>query len=197
MIDLTLVIPCYNEEEVLLETADRLRRALLLLEQAGKISSESKNYFVDDGSTDTIWQIISSISRDKSNIHGIKPSRNYGHQYALLAGLMTAPGDALVSIDADLQDDVNVIEEMVNRHMDGIGIVYGVRKNRGVFTAFKRQTEQVYYRLLKWLGVDIVYNHADFRLMSRRTIEAMRDFPESKLFLRAIVKLLGYPSDVV
>ena len=197
MIDLSIVVPCYNEEAVLSETTDRLCQLLSRLRDAKKVSLNSKIYFVDDGSTDTTWQLISSLTTKHSNIHGIKLSRNCGHQSALLAGLLTANGEALVSIDADLQDDVAVIEEMVDRYQHGIDIVYGVRKRRDSDSFFKRQSAQLYYKMLKWFGADIVYNHADFRLMSRRSIEAMRDFPESNLFLRAIVRLLGLPSAVV
>lgn len=192
--DLSIVVPCYNEDEALDHTSGRLLETLHELQAAGAVSGNSAIYFVDDGSQDNTWAIIERIARSRSEIHGIKLSRNCGHQHALLAGLLAAGGDALISIDADLQDDVGIIKDMVAAVGEGHDIVYGVRSNREEDTLFKRLSAEGYYRLLRWMGVDAVFNHADYRLMTRRVIEALRDYGEVNVFLRGIVPLLGYPS---
>ncbi len=195
--NLSIVVPCYNEEEVLPETAKRLTGLLGRLQHSGKISENSKIYFVDDGSKDRTWEVIEALSETYPAVHGLKLSRNRGHQNALLGGLFTAEGDALVSIDADLQDDIDAIEEMVDAYHEGYDIVYGVRKARTTDTPFKRATAEGFYKLMHLMGVDIVFNHADFRLMSRRAVEELKQYPEVNLFLRAMVPLIGYPSTQV
>lgn len=196
-IRLGIVVPCYNEEEVLPETSRRLVELLDRMTSLGLVSQDSGIYFVDDGSKDKTWAIIEDIAAKDSRIHGIKLSRNRGHQNALLAGLFGAEGDALVSVDADLQDDISVIEEMVRKHRDGVEIVLGVRKGRDTDTAFKRGTAELYYRLLNAMGVDIVFNHADFRLMGRRALDCLGGYSEVNLFLRGIIPLIGFPTDTV
>ncbi|CAN5738079.1 glycosyltransferase family 2 protein [soil metagenome] len=194
---LSIVVPCYNEEEVLHETSRQLLALLAHLRETEKVDASSGVYFVDDGSRDRTWQIIEELAAQHPEIHGIKLSRNQGHQKALLAGLETAPGDALISVDADLQDDISVMEEMVDRYHEGFEIVYGVRAKRESDTRFKRWTAQSYYRVLHFLGVKVVYNHADYRLLSRRALESLRQYEEVNLFLRGIVPLLGYRSTQV
>ena len=197
MTQLSIVIPCFNEEAVLPETARRLHDRLNALRTAGSISESSALYFVDDGSSDGTWRIIRDLAASSPFVHGIRLSRNRGHQNALIAGLMTVPGDAVISIDADLQDDPAAIDEMVRAHLGGADIVYGVRRNRASDTRFKRLTALAYYRVLALLGVHIVYNHADYRLLSRRALEALSQFSESNLFLRGIVPQLGFNSATV
>lgn len=187
-----IVVPCYNEEEVLPETAKRLLALLERLSDAGIVAADSAVYFVDDGSKDRTWNHIETLSQSSARVHGIKLSRNRGHQNALMAGLFGAKGDALVSIDADLQDDVNVIEDMVLKHLEGYEIVYGVRKSRATDSVFKKGTAELYYKLLARMGVDIVYNHADYRLMGRRALDALDGYSEVNLFLRGIIPLLGF-----
>jgi polyisoprenyl-phosphate glycosyltransferase len=194
---LAVVVPCYNEEEVLPETCRRLLDLLTRLTESGQISAQSAIHFVDDGSRDGTWALIESLSRADPRVHGIKLSRNRGHQAALMAGLLTVPGDALVSIDADLQDDVNAIEGMVLEFHGGAEVVYGVRSSRTSDTAFKRHSAQSYYKALKGMGVDLVHNHADFRLLGRRAVEALRQYGEVNLFLRGVVPLIGYRSATV
>lgn len=194
---LGIIIPCYNEQEVLLETSNQLLAVLKRLIDSGKISTESQIYFIDDGSEDDTWNIIESLSAHDSHIAGIKLSRNFGHQNALLAGLYTAKGDALISIDADLQDDVSVIDQMIDQHLLGNDVVYGVRKSRDTDTFFKRWTGETFYRLMQLLGVNLVLNHADYRLLSRRAINMLTDFREVNLFLRGIVPLIGLPSEKI
>ncbi len=191
---LAIVVPCYNEQEVLPETGRRLLDLLTRLTAAGQISAESAVHFVDDGSRDRTWALIEEMALADARVHGIKLSRNRGHQAALMAGLLTVAGDAMVSIDADLQDDVNAIEGMVREFHAGAEVVYGVRSSRQSDTAFKRHTAQGYYRTLKAMGVDLVHNHADFRLLGRRAIEALRQYGEVNLFLRGVVPLIGYRS---
>lgn len=191
-LQLGIVVPCYNEEEVFPETSKRLLELLERLSTDGLITPDSAIYFVDDGSQDRTWKLIEEMSRSNARVHGIKLSRNRGHQNALVAGLFGAKGDALVSIDADLQDDINVIEDMICKHLEGYEIVYGVRKSRSTDTFFKKSTAEVYYKLLAKMGVDIVYNHADYRLMGRRALDALGDFSEVNLFLRGIIPLLGF-----
>ncbi|MCH2159021.1 MAG: glycosyltransferase family 2 protein [Oleiphilaceae bacterium] len=196
VVNLSVVIPCYNEEEVLPETIKRLGQLIDSMIEEQLISEESSIWFVDDGSRDKTWSLIEEASQN-TLFRGIKLSRNKGHQYALLAGLENADGDVLVSIDADLQDDISVIRAMVEEYYKGNDIVYGVRSERGSDTFFKRFTAESYYRVLKRFGVDVVFNHADFRLMSRRAVEALSDYREVNLFLRGVVREIGFPSTQV
>lgn len=194
---LGIVVPCYNEEEVLPEAARRLEALLERLERAGVVAAGSRVYFVDDGSRDGTWPLIEELAQRSPRLAGIKLARNRGHQCALLAGLLTAQGDALVSIDADMQDDTEAIADMVDAFAAGNDIVYGVRRSRATDTGLKRGTATLYYRVLHLLGVDIVYNHADFRLMSRRAVEALREYGETNLFLRGIIPQIGYRTTTV
>ncbi len=194
---LCIVVPCYNEEEVLEDTCARLLALLTTLTAAGKISAASRLCFVDDGSRDGTWALIEKLAETDERVTGIKLSRNRGHQNALLAGLLTAEGDAVVSVDADLQDDIGAIPKMIDRYTRGADIVFGVRSRRDSDAVFKRITAQAFYRLMSWLGAQTVYNHADFRLMSRRAVEALREYREVNLFLRGIVSLVGFPTDIV
>lgn len=196
--DLAIIVPCYNEEEVLTETTARLTGVLERLQQAGQIS-KGRILFVDDGSRDRTWTLIEQFAAADPRICGLKLSRNEGHQRALWAGLEWAANhaDAAVSIDADLQDDVEAILPMVEYFRKGIDVVYGVRKERASDTFFKRNTALMFYRLVNALGGQIVYNHADFRLLSRRAMQALVSFPERNLFLRGMVPLVGYPSATV
>ena len=196
---LWLVIPCYNEEEVLPETSSRLKVIINSMIEAGKISSESKIAFVNDGSKDSTWSIIQRLHDEDPMYVGINLARNRGHQNALVAGLMTAKeyADAVISMDADLQDDIGVVEKMVDDFIAGKDIVYGVRSSRKKDTFFKRATAEGYYKVLKALGVDIVFNHADYRLMSKRALDGMEQFGEVNLFLRGIVPQIGNPSSIV
>lgn len=194
---LSIVVPCYNEEAVLPETAKRLDAILADLVASGRVSADSHVVFVDDGSRDATWKQIEALSSTYDCIRGLKLSRNKGHQTALLAGLLNAEGDALISIDADLQDDLDAIGAMVDAHAAGADIVYGVRKQRTTDTFFKRFTAESYYRLLDKLGVEIVFNHADYRLLSRRAVEALRQYDEREPFLRGIIPQLGFPSSIV
>lgn len=196
-VQLSVVVPCYNEQEVIRETASRLVTLLSRLIAAGKILETSLVHFVDDGSRDDTWAIIGELSRANPAIVGIKLSRNRGHQNALLAGLFTATGDALVSIDADLQDDINVIEKMVDDYRAGAEVVYGVRRLREHDTWFKRFTALSFYRVMRMMGTDAVNNHADYRLLSRRAVEALKEFREVNLFLRGIVPLIGFRSSLI
>lgn len=196
---LYLVVPCYNEEEVLPETAKRLTHKLKVLCDMGKIARESRILFVDDGSKDKTWELIEALNKENPFVQGLKLSRNRGHQNALLAGLMEAKKrcDCVVSMDADLQDDVDALDEFLEKYQDGCDVVYGVRKQRDTDTFFKRTTAQGFYKVMKLLGVDVVYNHADYRLMSRRALEGLAEYREVNLFLRGIVPLIGYRSDYV
>jgi glycosyltransferase involved in cell wall biosynthesis len=194
---LAIIIPCRNEEEVLPET---MRRVISLVDRLGsdsKINPESKIVFVDDGSTDQTWGVISGAAEKCNNIGGIKLTRNYGHQNALLAGLFTVDADAYVTIDADLQDDESAIELMVDKYRAGVEIVYGVRRKRKTDSAFKRWTAESFYKLLKLFRGEAIYNHADYRLMSCRAVECLKQFSEVNLFLRGIVPIIGFKSDVV
>ncbi len=197
VLQLGIVVPCYNEQEVLRETATRLLALIDQMVATDLISADSAIYFVDDGSKDKTWSIIEQLAGQNTRFHGIKLSRNRGHQNALLAGLFGAPGDALVSIDADLQDDISVIADMVRKHKQGAEIVFGVRKARATDTAFKRGTAEFYYRLLSRIGVEIVHNHADFRLLGRRAIDCLGSYSEVNLFLRGMIPLIGFPTDTV
>lgn len=196
---LYIVIPCYNEEAVLAETADRLEKKMHLLMENGKISAESRIIFVNDGSKDDTWKKIEQFHEKKPLFGGINLSRNRGHQNALLAGLMTVKNNAdmVISMDADLQDDIDAIDEMVEKYLRGIDIVYGVRSSRKKDTFFKKVTAEGFYKIMKFLGVDTVFNHADYRLMSRRAIEGLAQFKEVNLFLRGVIPLIGYPCDFV
>lgn len=193
------IIPCYNEEDVLTETAERLSMKVEVLVKQKKINANSRIIFVDDGSKDNTWGIIKNLSEKKSVFGGIKLSRNRGHQNALLSGLLTVKDncDAVISMDADLQDDIEAVEKFIEKFYEGCEVVYGVRSERKKDTAFKKYTAQSFYKIMSKLGVDIVYNHADYRLMSRRAIDALEDFKEVNLFLRGIVPLIGYKSDIV
>jgi polyisoprenyl-phosphate glycosyltransferase len=194
---LTVVVPCYDEEEALPQAAQRVTSLLERLRQGARIAADSRVVFIDDGSRDRTWQLIEELSREDGRIGGIKLSRNRGHQNALLAGLFTADGDVLVSVDADMQDDIEIIEEMLQRHAQGAHVVYGVRDNRASDGVFKRASALGFYRMIRALGVESVYNHADFRLLSRRAVDALKDFGEVNLFLRGIVPLIGFKSSVV
>lgn len=193
------VIPCYNEQEVLRETAKRLREKFSTLIAAEKISPQSRIVFVNDGSKDSTWQIIRELHGQDKIFSGINLSRNRGHQNALLAGLMTVKNcaDMVISMDADLQDDINAIDAMIAKFAEGFDIVYGVRSKRETDTFFKRFTAESFYKLIKFLGGDIVNNHADYRLMSRRALDGLAEFGEVNLFLRGIVPMIGYPSAIV
>ncbi|MEG1981710.1 MAG: glycosyltransferase [Clostridia bacterium] len=196
---LYVVIPCFNEEEVLLETAKRLRIKFLGLMKKNKISIKSRVLFVDDGSTDKTYELITKLHSEKTIFLGLKLSRNRGHQNALLAGLLKARdnADMIISIDADLQDDINAIDEMVDKYLEGCDIVYGVRNKRKTDSFFKRTTAQLFYKLLNRLGANTVYNHADYRLMSKRAVDALSEFKEVNLFLRGIVPMIGFRTDYV
>jgi glycosyltransferase involved in cell wall biosynthesis len=195
---LSIVTPCYNEEAVLPETIRRFSALLDRLAADGKIDpAKSGIYFVDDGSRDATWALIEQASERDPRMHGVKLSRNCGHQAALLAGLQSAPGDAIISIDADLQDDVEAIGTMLDRFVAGDDIVYGVRNDRRSDSLFKRATAVGYYRLLAWMGVEVTFNHADYRLLSRRVLDCLQRFEEVNLFLRAIVPTLGFRSSTV
>lgn len=196
---LYLVIPCYNEEEVLPETAQRLKQKMMTLIQQQLIHTDSRILFVNDGSKDRTWEIIRELHEQDALYSGINLSRNRGHQNALLAGLMTAKeyADMVISMDADLQDDINAIDEMIQRYLKGIDIVYGVRSSRAKDTFFKKVTAEGFYRLMNVMGANTVFNHADYRLMSRRALEGLAEFKEVNLFLRGIVPMIGYSCDVV
>lgn len=196
---LYIVVPCYNEEEVLPETSRRLGEKLTGLVTAGRISEKSRVLFVNDGSGDRTWEIISALHERDPRFSGVDLSRNRGHQNALLAGLMTAKGrcDMAVSMDADLQDDIDAIDEMVEQYKEGCDVVYGVRSSRKKDSFFKRFTAEGFYRVMNALGAETVFNHADFRLLSRRALEGLAEFKEVNLFLRGIVPMIGYRSAVV
>ncbi|MBR4622630.1 MAG: glycosyltransferase family 2 protein [Ruminococcus sp.] len=197
---LYFVIPCYNEEEMLPITAKALIKKRDELVESGRISPESKIMFVDDGSKDKTWEIIEKLNAAAPGVFtGVKLSRNRGHQNALLAGMMTAVkhADLIVSMDADLQDDINAVDGFLDKRAEGCDIVYGVRSSRKKDTAFKRGTAQTYYKLLARMGVEITYNHADYRLMSKRAVEALAEFTEVNLFLRGLVPMVGFKSDTV
>jgi glycosyltransferase involved in cell wall biosynthesis len=197
MNNLAIVVPCFNEEQVLPETAYRLSELLQGLIDTATVSDDSRIYFVDDGSRDRTWSLIEQLAAANPLIKGIKLSRNRGHQNALLCGLMNAAGDVVISVDADLQDDLGAIEKMLEAHSQGHDVVYGVRSQRDTDTYFKRFTAQAYYKLLHVMGVDVVFDHADYRLLSRRAIEALSEYGESNLFLRGIIPTLGFNSTKV
>lgn len=199
MTKLYLAIPCYNEEEVLWDTAEKLLNKYYDMMSEGKITQDSKIVFIDDGSKDKTWDIIADLHGQNDIFQGIKLSRNRGHQNALLAGLMTLKdkADAVISIDADLQDDINVFDEMVAQYENGCDVVYGVRSKRETDTFFKRFTAESFYKILNAMGAKVIFNHADFRLMSRRALEAFSLYRETNIFLRGMVPLIGYKSAIV
>lgn len=194
---LGIVIPCYNEEAVLPETRRHLTALLDKLVADGHIATDSRVYFVDDGSRDATWRLIEQFGTEDSRFGGVKLSRNCGHQRALLAGLLTAEGDLLVSLDADLQDDPTAIIQMLAAWRDGHEIVFGVRDCRDTDTAFKRMTARAFYSLMTRMGVDLVYDHADYRLMTRRAVDCLREYGEVNLFLRGIVPQIGFRTTTV
>lgn len=196
---LYLVVPCYNEQEVLSDTAEKLAHKLTQLIDVGKISERSRIAFVNDGSSDRTWEIIRAYTESSALFSGINLAHNEGHQNALLAGLMTVLpyADVTISMDADLQDDINAVDAMLEKYAAGVNIVYGVRANRSSDTFFKRFTAESFYRAMRALGADIVFNHADFRLMDRRALTALAEYPEVNLFLRGIVPMIGLTHGVV
>lgn len=196
---LYLVVPCYNEEEVLHETTKRLTEKLNTMIEKELVSKESRILYVDDGSRDKTWEIIEKLNTENPFVEGVKLAHNRGHQNALLAGLMTAKEycDAAISLDADLQDDTDVIDKFVEEYNKGNDVVYGVRDSRKTDTFFKKFTAEGFYKVMKILGVDVVFNHADYRLMSKRALEALSEYKEVNLFLRGIVPLIGFKSSKV
>ncbi len=199
MTKLYIAVPCYNEEEVLPDSAEKLRAKLLSMIDKGSISYDSRIVFIDDGSKDKTWQLIEELHNSDSIYSGIKLSRNRGHQNALMCGLITLKdeADAVISIDADLQDDIEVFDEMVERYEEGCDVVYGVRSKRETDTFFKRFTAEGYYKMLDKMGAKVIFNHADFRLMSKRALDAFSEFHETNLFLRGLVPMIGFKSAVV
>ncbi len=191
---LYIVVPCYNEEEVLPITADRLSQKLKGLIADGRVSDKSRILFVNDGSRDNTWDIICKLHKEDAIFSGVKLSRNRGHQNALLAGLMTAKekADVTISMDADLQDDINAVDEMLDKYYDGCDIVYGVRSARKKDTFFKRFTAELFYKFMRFMGAETVFNHADYRLMSKRALYDLSQYREVNLFLRGIVPMIGY-----
>lgn len=196
---LYIVVPCYQEQEALPETARRLREKLSSLTQRGLVSAQSRILFVNDGSTDRTWAVIQKLHEADPVFCGVNLTRNRGHQNALLAGLMTAKerADLTISMDADLQDDIGAVDQMLEQYRRGCDIVYGVRSSRKKDTFFKRFTAEGFYRVMNFLGAETVFNHADYRLMSRRALEGLSRFQEVNLFLRGIVPMIGYPAGVV
>ncbi len=196
---LYIVIPCYNEEEVLNKTKTELKKKMNTLIQNKKIDKQSKVIFVNDGSKDKTWDLIQQFYQEDKLFGGINLSRNRGHQNALLAGLLTVQDDAdiVISMDADLQDDIDAIDLMIEKRKEGADVVYGVRNSRKKDSFFKRTTAQGFYRVMKMLGVDVIYNHADYRLTSRRVLDSLKDYREVNLFLRGIFPLIGFKSDIV
>lgn len=197
MINLSIIIPCFNEEDALPETNRKLIEIVDKLIKKNKISLNSKIYYIDDGSSDNSWPLIVSMSEKNNKINGIKLSRNFGHQNALIAGLFNAEGDAFITLDADLQDDVETIEKMIDQFSSGFDIVYGVRNKRELDSSFKRISANLFYLLMKILGTEVIKNHADFRLLSKTSVDSLRQFREVGLFLRGIVPLIGSNSSVV
>ena len=192
---LAIVVPCYNEQEVLPQSLPVLKKVLQQLQSQQKISADSQIVFVDDGSQDQTWSLISQFSQTNANVAGIKLSRNFGHQNALLAGLSTvSDADFIVTIDSDLQDDPQVIAQMVQQYYAGAEVVYGVRNNRDSDSRFKRTTAEGFYKFMNFLGVKLVPDSADFRLLSQRAAQVLLDYPERNLFLRGLVPLVGFPS---
>lgn len=196
---LYIVIPCFNEEEVLTETTKRLIEKMRKMMESGKIADSSRILYVDDGSTDSTWHLIDRLYMDNGLVTGIKLSRNKGHQNALLAGLFEAAdhADMIVSMDSDLQDDIDVLDSFVDEYYNGSEIVYGVRKSRKKDSWFKRTTAVAFYKLMRAMGVEIVYNHADYRLMSKRAVDELKNYKEVNLFLRGIIPLIGFETSTV
>ena len=196
---LYIVVPCYNEEQVLPATAERLKEKMTALIGAGTIGKDSRVLFVDDGSKDGTWSIIAGLNADDGLFEGVKLSRNRGHQSALLAGMYTATerADMIISMDADLQDDIGAVDEMLDYYYQGNDVVYGVRSRRDKDSFFKRTTAEGFYKVMQALGVEVVFNHADYRLMSKRAVEGLKQFREVNLFLRGIVPMVGYKSEKV
>lgn len=194
---LSLVVPCYNEAAVLLDSVQHLRQVLALLRASGKLDAASNLWLIDDGSTDTTWSLIEQLAASCPDVVGVRLSRNYGHQNALLAGLEHADGDAVITLDADLQDDIAVIEAMVDLHAAGSEVVFGVRRDRSRDSLVKRGTARIYYRLLRMLGVDVIPDHADFRLLGRAARTALLAHPECNLYLRGLVPRLGFQASQV
>ncbi len=196
---LYIIIPCYNEEKVLPITAPMFLKKIQQLNQEGLISDESRVMFIDDGSRDNTWNIIQGLAKEDVHFTGIRQSRNRGHQNAVLAGLMEAKDkcDITISIDCDGQDDINAMDDMVRAYLDGCEVVYGVRKERKTDTAFKRITAEGFYKVLKWMGADVVFNHADYRLISSRVLQEFANFKEVNLYLRGMVPLVGFKSTSV
>ncbi|HIR99048.1 MAG TPA: glycosyltransferase family 2 protein [Candidatus Coproplasma avistercoris] len=196
---LYIVVPCYNEEQVLPATAERLKEKMTALIGAGTIAKDSRVLFVDDGSRDGTWSIIAGLNAADGLFEGVKLSRNRGHQSALLAGMYTATerADMIISMDADLQDDIGAVDEMLDYYYQGNDVVYGVRSRRDKDSFFKRTTAEGFYKVMQALGVDVVFNHADYRLMSKRAVEGLKQFREVNLFLRGIVPMVGYKSEKV
>ena len=196
---LYIVVPCYNEEQVLAETSKRLKEKCEMLIHDGKIAKESRIVFVDDGSKDHTWNMIDEFHKMDSIFSGVKLSRNRGHQNALLAGLTMASekADIVISMDADLQDDINAVDQMIEKYYEGCDIVYGVRSARDTDTFFKRFTAEALYKLINKMGGELVYNHADYRLMSKRALKGLLEFDEVNIFLRGMVPMVGYQSDIV
>ena len=188
---LSVVVPCFNEVQVLPETVTRLTALLDEMSALGRIAAGDL-YFVDDGSVDGTWELVEKFVSARPGVHGIKLSRNCGHQGALLAGLLSVPGDIVISIDADLQDDPGAMQEMLSAYKNGAKVVYGIRRNRKSDTFFKRITAEGYYSVLRAMGAELVFNHADYRLLSRRVIEVLRNFRETNLFLRGLIPQLGF-----
>ena len=196
---LYMVVPCFNEEQVIEETTKRLTEKLTDMIARKKINEKSRIVYVNDGSKDGTWRLIHDLYHENKLVVGINLSRNRGHQNAVLAGLMYAKdhADIAISMDADLQDDVEAIEQMVDRYHDGLDVVYGVRSDRKKDSRFKRKTAEFFYKLMLRMGVDIIYNHADFRLMSKRVLEELEEYQEVNLFLRGIIPLIGFPAGQV
>lgn len=196
---LYLVVPCYNEEEVLEETTKQLTKKMNSLIEEDIISKKSKVMYVNDGSKDKTWKLIKRIHEENDLFTGISLTRNRGHQNALLAGLMTAKehADVIISMDADLQDDINAIDKMLEKYKEGNDIVYGVRSSRKKDSFFKRFTAETFYKFMKALGVDCIYNHADYRLTTKRVLDELENYHEVNLFLRGMFPLIGFESDIV
>lgn len=196
---LYIVVPCYNEEAVLPETQKELGNKLSDMISTGAISEESRIVFVDDGSKDRTWELIEKYHSENSKIGGVKLTHNRGHQFAVLAGLMTVKDlcDMAITMDADLQDDIDVVDKFVEKYKEGCEVVYGVRNSRATDTFFKKTTAEGFYKIMQAMGVDIVFNHADYRLMSKTVLDALSEYKEVNLFLRGIVPLIGYKSDIV
>lgn len=199
MVKLYIVIPCYNEEAVLAETSQRLNAKISKLQESGQIASDSRVILVDDGSKDRTWEIIQQLHEENRLFSGLKLSRNRGHQNALLAGLDSSRGkaDAVISMDADLQDDINAIDGFLEKYNEGCEVVYGIRSSRKKDSFFKKSTAEGFYRLMNVMGAEVVFNHADYRLLSSRALESLFQFKEVNLFLRGLVPMVGYQSGKV